>query len=257
MYISLPSDSSAKYFPDNRISRYTVKLPNELKFERNRFDIGLVACSWPSSFNNVPSTVVETEPVEGTTDRIRIPIEGYYETTQHILLDLNQKINLAQNGATSPSRFPYFFKLTPNGKVNFVSKRSSDPHHVDVGPVLHSKLGFSVGETPSNTVLQTPARGSYYPDLNAGISSIYVYCSVMEPSRILGEEVLPVLRILPVTSPSAGEVVHYQPNNIEYFPLRYDHFSEITIELRDEIGQLVDFNFGKVNIDIHLKRRFL
>ena len=257
MYISLPSDSSAKYFPDNRISRYTVKLPNELKFERNRFDIGLVACSWPASFNNCPSTVVQVEPAEGTTDQIHIPIEGYYETTQHLLSDLNQKMNLAQNGTSNPTRYPFFLKLSPSGKVNFLSRRTSEQHHIDIGPVLHAKLGFSVGETPSDTVLRTPALGTYYPDLNAGISSIYVYCSVMEPSRIVGEEVLPVLRILPVTSQRAGEVVHYQPNNIEYFPLRYDHFSEITIELRDEIGQLVDFNFGKVNIDIHLKRRFL
>ena len=163
MYISLPSDASLKYFPNNIISNYTVKLPGELNYDREKYEVGLVSCNWTKSFHNIETTEIK---VYDLTDQERPPkittLPGkYYEDVQELLDEINKRINALiaeEDSFVSSDQNALVFKINEFGKVYFE---------------------------------------------------------------------------------------------------RLDHFSEISIELRDEIGVLVPFNFGKIVIDIHIKRKFL
>ena len=262
MYISLPSDSSLKYFPNNIISKYTVKLPGELNFNREKYEVGLVSCNWTKSFHNIETTEIK---VYDFTNSDEIPktatLPGKnYKNVQELLDAINKQINAAiadEDSFVTPDQNALVFKLDEFGKVGFEQMDDTYQYGIDIPVRLFTKLGF-VPPDGYNHKAYLVAHGmcaESFPDLNAGLNSIYVYCSIMEPSRIVGDDLWPVLRILPVVD-NTGNTIHYQPNNIEYFPLRLDHFSEISIELRDEIGVLVPFNFGKVVIDIHIKRKF-
>ena len=46
---------------------------------------------------------------------------------------------------------------------------------------------------------------------------------------------------------------HYERPN--YIPLSKNEFSTIDINIRDEAGDLVAFEHGKVNITLHFRRR--
>ena len=58
MYVTLPCDASSHTFPNNSISKYTVKLPRELKFKEGACEVALVSCSFPQNYHNVQAADV-------------------------------------------------------------------------------------------------------------------------------------------------------------------------------------------------------
>jgi hypothetical protein len=51
-YITLPSDSSANYYPDNTIARFTTKLPERIRLE-GEYEMGLAEIIYPHTWYNV------------------------------------------------------------------------------------------------------------------------------------------------------------------------------------------------------------
>ena len=52
-YVTLASDSSLDFFPDNEISRFRVKLPRKLYLDRKRHQLGMKYLSYPMKSHNV------------------------------------------------------------------------------------------------------------------------------------------------------------------------------------------------------------
>ena len=94
----------------------------------------------------------------------------------------------------------------------------------------------------------------YYPDLNAGIGSLFIYSDVMRASRFVGPVTVSLLRIIPISG-TRDQITHYQPKTLEYFKLNMNHFSEVKIYVQDELGRAVDFTAGKICVDLHIKKR--
>jgi hypothetical protein len=51
-YITLPSDSSANYYPDNTITRFVTKLPEGIRLE-GEYEVGLTEIIYPHTWYNV------------------------------------------------------------------------------------------------------------------------------------------------------------------------------------------------------------
>ena len=51
-YLTLPSNSSMDYYPDNTVARYTTKLTNTVELE-GEWEVGLTEISFPSEVENV------------------------------------------------------------------------------------------------------------------------------------------------------------------------------------------------------------
>ena len=270
MYISLPSDGGGALFRNNTTSKYIVKLPKEVKLQRGEFQIGMVSCSWPFNFDNVPAFSLTVGVMIGGSLITAPPVQfygGYFRKLQDLLDRLNDTLNAAAldvpetvSVAREENGHICLFKTTSNGKVTF-EKTTTDPDvggvYVGLSEALHAKLGFVIEPSMTSFVwVTTGTTGAYYPDLDAGLSSIYVYCSAMRPERIVADRLCKVLRILPITGDPSRNV-YYQPNHVEYFQMSTNHFDEISVELRDDRGELIPFKGGKVVIDLHLKKRFI
>ena len=124
--------------------------------------------------------------------------------------------------------------------------------------------GTDIGLAPSATVFLPPketADGPYtyrkeaehVVQMDQGFDTIYVYTDVVE-SRIVGDSVAPLLRALPVGG-SHGATVSDQFTNIHYVPLLYAHFKSIEINIRDNTGRFEPFEYGKVTVTLHFRRR--
>ena len=83
-------------------------------------------------------------------------------------------------------------------------------------------------------------------DMDQGFDTIYVYTDVVE-SRIVGDSLAPLLRSLPVGG-SYGATVYDRFTNIHSVPLLYAHFKSIEINIRDDTGRFVPFEYGKVTV---------
>ena len=90
-------------------------------------------------------------------------------------------------------------------------------------------------------------------DMDQGFDTIYVYTDVVE-SRIVGDSLAPLLRSLPVGG-SHGATVHNKFTNVHYVPLLYSHFKSIEINIRDDTGRFMPFEYGKVTVTLHFRRR--
>ena len=130
---------------------------------------------------------------------------------------------------------------------------------------VHPRLGGTdIGVTPSATVIIPP---TYSPDvpyplckeaedgvsMTRGFNAIYVYTDVVE-SRIVGDSLAPLLRALPVRG-SHGATVSDRFTNIHYVPLLYSHFKSIEMDIRDDTGRRVPFEYGRVTVTLHFRRR--
>ena len=59
-YIALPSDSSMQYFPENKISGFTTKLPREIVLP-GEWECGVTEVRYPLTFFNVAETMSVTK----------------------------------------------------------------------------------------------------------------------------------------------------------------------------------------------------
>ena len=73
-------------------------------------------------------------------------------------------------------------------------------------------------------------------------------------SRIVGDSLAPLLLSLPVGG-SHRATVYDRFTNIHYVPLLYAHFKSIEINIRDDTGRFVPFDYGKVTVTLHFRRR--
>ena len=54
-YVTLPSDSSMNYFPENKISHFISRLPTPIEL-KGGWEVGLVEFIYPHTWYNVNST---------------------------------------------------------------------------------------------------------------------------------------------------------------------------------------------------------
>ena len=55
-YLTLPSNSSMKYYPENTLTSFTTRLPNSIRLEGD-WDVGLVEIQYPHNWYNIPEDI--------------------------------------------------------------------------------------------------------------------------------------------------------------------------------------------------------
>ena len=117
-------------------------------------------------------------------------------------------------------------------------------------------LGFGTGDAVvmrTSPARATVARGHSIVDLRGGFESLYVYSGIVEP-RIVGENIAPLLRIVPITG-RHGEMVTASFDHVQYIPVLSREFGTIGTEIWDDTSRLVPFERGKVTVTMHFRRR--
>ena len=126
---------------------------------------------------------------------------------------------------------------------------------VKLHPDLLLRLGFSETKDPRWLVDKDSAPNCV--DLNAGFYNLYVYTDIVKSNRVVGHTLQPLLRSVPVAG-SDGEMVLYEPRIVDYLPLRFKTLQQVEVYLTTDIGELVQFQQGKVSVTLHIRKaRFL
>ena len=134
---------------------------------------------------------------------------------------------------------------------------AADSTHQHVHPRLSGTSATVIMPPPPTHSPDAPYPfrkvAEYVVNMNRGFDTIYVYTDVVE-SRIVGDSVAPLLRALPVGG-IHGATVSNRFTNIHYVPLLYSHFKSIEMDIRDDIGRRVPFEYGRVTVTLHFRRR--
>ena len=95
-------------------------------------------------------------------------------------------------------------------------------------------------------------KSSHVCDIEGGLHALYVYCDVLECVSV-GDTVAPLLRIIEVTG-QKGEMVHIQYDQPRYVPLQKKEFDSIEIDIRNDLGENISFERGKLIVTLHFRK---
>lgn len=236
-YITLISDSSTRFFPENKISSFITQLPVPIELTSAEWEIGLVDVIYPHTWYNVrpDNNVFGFDLGTGQSEARRIP-PGCYETVPDLLkaMTLESHKNIIEF---------HYHRVTKRVTIKTKKKESS----VSLCSGLAELLGFEPGDYRG--VVESP----FIADPNASFPVIYIYCDVCQP-QIVGNVQAPLLKIVKVEGKD-GEIVNAHYVRPHYVPVIRKHFQTIQIEMRTNSGDLVPFERGKVILVLHFRMR--
>lgn len=103
-------------------------------------------------------------------------------------------------------------------------------------------------------------QGLYYEvTADSGVDTntmynMFVYCNLVE-NTLVGDVLVPLLRAIPIYHGDDDKYVGKNFNRIRYRPLARNFFECIEIQLADDTGELVNFQYGKAILTLHVKKR--
>jgi len=100
--------------------------------------------------------------------------------------------------------------------------------------------------------VEMTVKSSNTCDIEGGLHAMYVYCDVLECVPV-GDTMAPLLRIVEIGG-QKGEMVHIQYDQPRYVPLQKKEFDSIEVDIRDDLGEKISFDSGKVIVTLHFRK---
>ncbi|XP_070155843.1 uncharacterized protein [Polyergus mexicanus] len=319
-YMILPSNSSMRFFPENKTTCFTTELPQRIDLQ-GRWEVALTEILFPTSFLhirpgegfirfiNIQEFTIGPEKKKIIAKKSEIP-SGIYSS----LHDIIEAVNYSAKSVGS--HILWQFGAIIGRKV--IMKLSCDImkcdmiHYVNFSEKLcrilgfdtHNKLNASVVERlplwlfsetafdiqngdEKNDKIENNAGTSgvlpawIYDDVEIYTSPFYVfprerviiagepasllrgipdklfvYCDICEP-YITGDVQSPLLRIVALDvgndyAFASTQIKHF--SHTQYIALRQTSFRTIEIDIRDQLGQSIPFEFGTLTVTLHFRR---
>ena len=244
-YLTLPSNSSMDYFPNNTLTHYTTKLPQTIDLDGS-WEMGLSEIHYPHSWFNVGKNEFwmrgQCKPAHqklGKEIIWQLP-DGFYKSPKWMVAQLDKRIN------KSNLRDRFHIGVDDINKRAYLQVKKNC--QVILSPELKTVLGFR-----QQVFEEGHHESDWVADLNRGMNSLYVYCPLAAP-RTVGDAQVPLLRIIPVEGKDAENIMRvFDP--VQYFPLAQRNFHTIEIDIRDDTGKPVPFERGRVVVTLHFRKR--
>lgn len=258
-YMMLLSNSSMRYFPENKSTHFVTKLPRHVHLE-GQWAVSLIDIHVPLNFQNVSKEeknrcMSYARAGRLSDDEIDTKFflhPGLYKDMEELLDELNTR--------THDSHVEFYLK--PGFFVGVRKKCGNDvcnasKHRFRLSQSLGKILGFEPSTTAHSMFVDDGEVLSDFPaNLNANLpTSLLVYTDICQPF-ILGDVYAKLLRIVPLdlSHYTYGRTLSVNFSRSVYVPLMCSNFETIEILIRSEIGEKVSLDYGTVTITLHFKR---
>ena len=241
-YVFLPSNASLNLYEDNTLTSYTVHVPEPIVLEGD-YEVGLQSIIWSRSFYNITddSDRFYVENSTKVADTI-VLTKGNYETFENLIEHINEKLKKVVNNNIQ-------FKCNSISEKIFVSVKNG--HRVLLKGTLSQILGFG----GKNKIISKPQMSPYVGDLSGGLRCLYIYCDLVD-YQIVGDTKAKLIKVLPVEG-KYGDTIYKTFDVPTYYPIGIKLFQDIKIDIRDDSGRKVQFNSGRVAVNLHIRQRQL
>lgn len=244
-FVTLPSNASAKVYPQNKIWNYRTKLASPILLTE-AYEVGLVEIQYPQNWYSFPesdATISINNSLVGKITHISLPV-GHYDRVSDILSEFN---SLAVQSIIG-------------GKISLeydrVRKRvwvKGDQHiALSCGGKLAHILGF-ISNDPLSPSENTQAR-SYAPhpaDIYGGCYSMFIYSDIVD-YQVVGDSYVPLLRSINIADTDKQYPIRLfdKPHYVRLSKLQID---DIEIAIKSDQDQPIPFTYGKVVIKLHFR----
>src|SRR6266436_196876 len=266
-YVTLPSNVTGQVlFERNTISNYVTRLATNLSLDG--FEVGLSEISYTKSwFNLVEDQSICVLDADGMMHTNGYEIKaGRYDDQQELVDYINRGLSTYKSDVIQQ---PPRFELNKHSRkiTNLAGRDRCDASCDALLPLeirnmlgfgdsfFAQRLGYSSIPTLHDTqieIVQKSIKGDYDAfhsyDMNAGVHSLYVYCDIIEPS-IVGDTYSQLLRVveIPGSVPFGDQcIIRYEKPY--YFSLNTRSFQTIEIDIKDDSGERINFNFGRTRV---------
>lgn len=235
-YVTLISDSSKHFFPENKISHFITQLPSPIHLKQGEWEVGLVDIIYPHTWYNIrkENNLFGFQLEDGLLQGRRIPA-GCYENVPDILKAM--------------------YIASHKNKIDFsyhpITKRVTIKTKENCKVLLHKGISELLGFHPGE--YKGTVHSPFVADPHASFPVIYVYCDLVEP-QIVGDVQAPLLKIVKVEGKD-GEMINAHYPRPYYLPVMRQHFQSIEIDIRLHSGDFVPFERGKVYLVLHFRMR--
>ena len=165
---------------------------------------------------------------------------GHYETMQDFVKNMNAALELEIGNSTTI----YLTYSTLTGKVTVHLKPKCKL-------LLFGKMSLILGFGGKEVKIDKTGESPYVTDLST-FTSIYTYCNIIQP-QIVGDTSAKLLRSIPVEG-KYGDIITKTFTNIQYVPIQTKSFGDVKILLRNDTGDPVPFERGKVIATLHFRQ---
>jgi hypothetical protein len=241
-YLTLPSDSSSKYYPENTAAYFKTKLNERISLD-GEYEVGLAQFIYPHSwfnFNNYDNKISIHFVPDGhqSEQKTHTFHSGQFSNEQKLLENFNNEINV--DGLT----------FTWNPTTRKVSLRIRYDHApLVMSDAFKTLFGF---DTDGPYTKGTHVAAHTF-DLNDSIHFLYVYSDIVSYS-VVGDTKVPLLRVCD-TEGEYGRMVKAIFTHPYYVPIDRNDFDTIEININTELGTPVPFEFGKSVVTLHFRRK--
>ena len=238
-YVTLPSTSSSKYFPDNKLSTFTTRLHIPIRLTGD-WEVALVEISYPRTWYNVAGDTCKVYYRRGDDEQmksVKIPA-GYYETAEEILYELRKTL---PPSIMADVHF-YIKSLSRKFVINCGNGAS-----IKFNETLARMLGFE-----ESKLIRKDTYGTFPVDIHRGFYTFYAYSDIVS-SQYVGDTMAPLLRTVEVDHSSVGGMACKSYTSPHYVPVKLRDIETIRIDLRLDSGQLMPFESGQVICKVHFR----
>ena len=268
-YMTLPSNASMKTHLDNTLTHYVTELPHRVDLI-GEWECGLTEMQYSHTWYNVTEDDVwlflnEIDDPD-VSRRVRLSC-GYYDDPLTLLYHVNNGLYSLRTAKTRAQMS--YSSVTQKMTLHMTENtKFTIPYHSSTTSMLgfHESVATGAVETTttsaSSLVSDSRTSDSTYPfhieapnvvDMTQGFNTLYVYTDVVE-SRIVGDALAPLLRSIPISG-RHGDRVSERFTNVHYIPLLSSNFHSIEVDIRDDMGRRVPFEYGRVTVTLHFRRR--
>lgn len=251
-YIVLLSNSSMKYYPKNKTTCFVTKLPRHVELI-GKWLVALVEIQIPLTFQHVPASHDQRkiDLITDTDDKKNLLLDRIYveKGLYNNLLALIAQVNILC------FEHQLVFDLKPNNYVQ-VWKHCLERRALEMGPALKKILGINYEKDMIEINDKVVVIGDFPANLcNALPTNLLVYTDICEP-YMTGDVSTKLLRniSLNLDQYSYGSIVSRTFSSPVYIPVLCQTFETIEIDIRDQYGKSVPFDFGTSTLTLHFKR---
>lgn len=262
-YIVLSSNSSIKYYPENTATRFITQLPQQIQLQ-GKWSIALTEIHVPQTFQHLPLkpekdriVVVSTKNKEASEKKTSV---ATYASFLHpgVFNDLSSLIEEVNELSCLKNHLKFRIERGGYVSVHRICTDCENVYHIIELPGLVGKIfGFQQHTHPiSITIYDQPAVGILPANLSNSLpNTIMIYCDLCEPyftsdveSRLLRSLTLDLDKFY------YGNIRIKNFSPPMYLPILINSFQTIEIDLRDQHGKPISFDFGTLTVVLHFKQ---
>ncbi len=242
-YVTLPSNSSFAYYPNNTLNDFTTKLfkPIDLPGE---WEVALTEISFPLTYYNIVEPFNEIRySGDGSADTLKT-IElppGYYHDLEELFVIVHDRMD--DLGKAN-------IKMVLNKNTQKVRVRLKNNAFIVLQPELAAMLGFvdQPSELLTLHILNTK-EGDLPVDPSGGLHALYLYTDIIE-DQLVGDAYAPLLRIVHTDNRRRGNIDVRTFHSPHFVKVRMNRFDTITVRIRRDTGEKIWFQRGKIVVKL-------